>query len=240
MNPGFFDNYPMFYRDQIDIQRRLNVRHHAIIETNAQIIKDKNVVDIASNDGRWSFAAYKAGAQYVTGIEGRSDFVDMARTNFAALNVPIENYRFVVGDVFDTLRWVDPEKCDTVFCLGFLYHTLRFDELLTQIKLLKPRYLIIDTKVSPSQNCVVEVIVEETTPMNTLEDRVFHRTKVAVGWPSVPALITLLNNYNFVDHQFFPWSQYLAGAPDVNSVHQLKIYNNGSRVTVVCRNADVP
>lgn len=235
----FFDDYPHFYRDQSDIVKRLNVRHHAIIESNQKIIENKNILDIASNDGRWSFAAIKAGAAHVIGIEGRYDFYQMARKNFHDLGVDIDKHQFLQGDVFDRLKAVNAERCDTVFCLGFLYHTLRFDELFTQIKLLKPKHLIIDTKVSTSSECIVDIIIEETTPMNALEDTVLNRTKVAVGFPSVSALVTMLKNYNFVDQQFFPWPEYLAEEPDTESIHQLKIYNNGSRVTVVCRNADV-
>ena len=69
----FFDDYPLFYETSktASSKARLNVRHQAIIEANRDILKDARVLDLASHDGRWSFAALKAGAAHVTGVEAR-------------------------------------------------------------------------------------------------------------------------------------------------------------------------
>lgn len=46
------------------------------------------LLDIASHDGRWSFAAYKAGAEYVAGIEARSQLTNLAYENMQHYGVP--------------------------------------------------------------------------------------------------------------------------------------------------------
>ena len=74
----FFDEHPRFLdTGSVFTERhRLNLRHRAIIERNRDILAGARVLDIASHDGRWSFAALKAGAAHVTGIEARHDAVD--------------------------------------------------------------------------------------------------------------------------------------------------------------------
>lgn len=56
---GFFDTYPRFYETSTTgpISNRLNKRYRALIEANEAIICGKSVLDLASHDGRWSFAS---------------------------------------------------------------------------------------------------------------------------------------------------------------------------------------
>lgn len=49
---------------------RLNERYNAIIDANKTIIKNSRILDLASHDGRWSFATLKSGSEYTLGIEG--------------------------------------------------------------------------------------------------------------------------------------------------------------------------
>ena len=69
----FFDDYPRFYSTSKTgpSRHRLGARHRAIIEGNERLLVGRRVLDIASHDGRWSFAALKSGAAHVTGIEAR-------------------------------------------------------------------------------------------------------------------------------------------------------------------------
>lgn len=68
----FFDDHPEFLETSSTAagKDRLNLRHVAIIEEHCKILSGSRVLDIASHDGRWSFAALQAGATHVTGIEG--------------------------------------------------------------------------------------------------------------------------------------------------------------------------
>jgi predicted RNA methylase len=67
---------------------RLRLRHRAIVRDNAEILDGAHVLDIASHDGRWSFAAQHAGAAHTTGIEARAELVDNAVANFTHYGIP--------------------------------------------------------------------------------------------------------------------------------------------------------
>lgn len=141
---GFFDEYPRFYQTSQTSPHphRLNGRHSAVIEPFR--LAGKRVLDIASHDGRWAFAALKAGASHVTGIEPRHHLVDHANTTLKSYGV--ENFQFVVGDVFNVLNG---QKFDVVLCLGFLYHTVRHAELFDLMERTGANYVVIDTEVTP-------------------------------------------------------------------------------------------
>src|SRR4249920_3533467 len=102
---GFFDSYPRFLEtSKTGADRdRLNGRHRAIIEFNRDIIRGSRLLDIASHDGRWSFAALKAGAEHSTGIEGRADLVSRANDTFKSNGIDPESYKFIHGDAHDAL-----------------------------------------------------------------------------------------------------------------------------------------
>jgi 2-polyprenyl-3-methyl-5-hydroxy-6-metoxy-1,4-benzoquinol methylase len=90
LEPGFFDSYPRFYSTSQTGAKpnRLNKRHRALIDSNEAIIRGKSVLDIASHDGRWSLAAYRAGACHVVGIEAREHLVKSAQANMREYQVP--------------------------------------------------------------------------------------------------------------------------------------------------------
>ena len=96
------------------------------------LFEGARVLDIASHDGRWSTAALACGAKSVVGVEARPELVDHAVANLEALRPGPGRFRFIVGDVHEVLRSEDLDV-DVVLCLGFLYHTLRFNELLNGI-----------------------------------------------------------------------------------------------------------
>jgi hypothetical protein len=145
---GFFDQYPQFYRTSATspFPDRLNARHAAIVARNAGAIAGKRVLDIASHDGRWSFAALQAGAAHVTGIEPRGELIDNARGTFGQYGIDPSRHGFLQGDVFDR---IDGLEVDVVLCLGFYYHTIRHAELLDRIERTGARLVVIDTEVTP-------------------------------------------------------------------------------------------
>jgi 23S rRNA G2069 N7-methylase RlmK/C1962 C5-methylase RlmI len=73
------------------------------------------VLDIASHDGRWSFAAIQGGAAHVIGIEARDDRVTGVRETFRQYGVAEERFRFLAGDVFDVMAGEQP-RVDVVLC----------------------------------------------------------------------------------------------------------------------------
>lgn len=155
----FFDHYQHFYTTSqtSPYPHRLNGRHEAIFARNAARFAGKRVLDIASHDGRWSFAALKAGAAHVTGIEPRQELIGNARETFASYEVEASCFDFLAGDVFDLLGG---KSFDVVLCLGFYYHTIRHAELLDLIERSGAGFVVIDTEVTPT---VDEIAVSPTS-----------------------------------------------------------------------------
>jgi 23S rRNA G2069 N7-methylase RlmK/C1962 C5-methylase RlmI len=73
----FFDRFNRFYSTSRTSPwpERLHARYQAIIQENLDLLRGQRVLDVASHDGRWSFAALKAGCAHVTGMEAREHLV---------------------------------------------------------------------------------------------------------------------------------------------------------------------
>src|SRR3954470_3000649 len=56
-------------RSAVQQLNRMNERYEALFAGNRDIFKGARVLDLASHDGRYSFAALKTGAAHVTGVE---------------------------------------------------------------------------------------------------------------------------------------------------------------------------
>jgi hypothetical protein len=96
---GFFDGFTRFYSTSVTggSPNRLNQRYLACIKWNKAAIQGKRILDLASHDGRWSFAAIKAGATNVVGIEARDHLVQAAVVNLREYGVADNSFRFVWG-----------------------------------------------------------------------------------------------------------------------------------------------
>lgn len=227
---GFFDDFPRFLdtSDTAANLYRLNLRHQAMIQSNAESIRGKRVLDIASHDGRWSFAAYKAGAEYVLGIEARSHLTDLAYQNMQNYGVPRTRVEFAQGDALKELDRLDSSRFDTVFCFGFLYHIADHMLLMRKIARLQPTSLIIDTAVSTHPGSIVEVhdeAIAHESAGAVGDPGAPERT--VVGIPSKPALELMLRAAGFAVGQYYDWQH--AG---VSWVEDLKDYYLGMRVTL--------
>jgi len=236
----FFDDYPLFAATSqtASSTTRLNLRHRAIIEANTDILAGASVLDLASHDGRWSFAALKAGARHVTGVEARGALVDRAEKTFAEYGMDGATYEFVHGDVFEVLGRQDFDV-DVVLCLGFMYHTLRYPELLHGITKATSGYCIIDTKIITNQAPEVRLLPNDTrVQSNAAADSVSRGSTVVAGWPSLSALHLLLDGYDMrVDSQF-DWPGLLAEHPRAKALRTVNDYRRGHRVTLRCRRRD--
>jgi len=128
---------------------RQNWRCEILLTRNLHAVKDQTVLDLASYDGRLSYGLKKLGAKHVVAIEGRSEPVEAAKSHFEELGLEAD---FRAGDLFDYLPTVEEGVFDTICCFGFFYHTVRQYELLAQVKRIKPKYFILDTRIIPFED----------------------------------------------------------------------------------------
>lgn len=200
MHQGFFDNYRRFYQTSqtTPVPNRLNYRHAFLIERNRHLINGARVLDLASHDGRWSFAALHAGATSVTGVEARESLVESARTTFQEYGIAQASANFVVADALEAMRAMLPGMFDVIFCFGFFYHTMHHFGIMQECARLSPRAVIIDTAISASPLPMVELReVDGTAEWNSTETNQAGNGKALEGSPSLPAIIMMLQHLGF-------------------------------------------
>ncbi|MEL7174752.1 MAG: class I SAM-dependent methyltransferase, partial [Pseudomonadota bacterium] len=141
---------------------RLNARYAAMIHPNRAHFAGARVLDLASHDGRWSFAALKAGAAHVTGIEVRAKLI--ARSANIIPEQDRARVRFIEGDVFEEMPRLlaDGTGFDIVLCLGLFYHILDHDRLLRLMAAFKPGLIILDTGLVDSDEAFIHLKTEAT------------------------------------------------------------------------------
>jgi len=231
----FFDEYSIFYETSStgSHHNRLNNRYMGMIEHNKEIIKNSTILDLASHDGRWAFAALKNGAKKVIGIEARQDLIKKAESNLRSYGIPNEKFSFIQGDIFEEIKNLKNEKIDIVFCFGVYYHIMNHLLLLYEIQKLNPKFLIIDTNVEVSNQPVIymkeesAVIEGDPVPNTPIYDN-----KIIMGRPSVPALNMMLKFTNF-EFEYFDWKN--AGISDWD---HMETYRDQKRITVLAKNKE--
>jgi hypothetical protein len=223
---GFFDGYPKYYSTSVTgaAPNRLNCRHRALIVANEAIIAGKSVLDLASHDGRWSFAALSVGAERVLGIEAREHLVLNATAAFQEYGIAKDRYEFIQGDVFDEIDKIEPGSIDTVFCFGFFYHTLHHLLLLSKIARLKPKYLIIDTLIELRSVDAIYVRAEDTEGEGNVAMAGAQHT--VVGRPTRSALELMLANFGWTA-RYYDWHR--AG---IRQWDYLQDYHEGWRISL--------
>ncbi len=231
----FFEQFPRFYltSSTAPTTARLNLRYEAIVGENRDVFSGASVLDLGCHDGRWSLAALAAGARSVIGIEARPELVKAAAENLAAYGYGPDRARFITGDVHEILRTEDLDA-DVVLCLGFLYHTLRYNELLYGIRRTGARHLIIDT-FSPymmgpvaNVNVVTEQVDEEgKAAADTYTDGPW----VLVGRPNLAAIQTMLGAYGYQVERLSDWAGLLRDNPGTDNCGD---YANETRITARC------
>jgi hypothetical protein len=216
------------------------------MEQNFQLIKGKRVLDIASHDGRWSFAALQAGAAHVTGIEPRQELINSAINTFNEYGIEPSRFEFLCGDVFDHLS---NKEFDVVFCLGFYYHTIRHAELFDLIERTGAKLVVIDTEVTPVVDELPEVENDDPRavfanpygvqllldPVDDQQmaypDSLTRNGQTLVGRPSRSAVRFIAKHFGYVT-ETFDWNTYLSENPDVKS--SMVDYSEGWRDTFYC------
>jgi 16S rRNA G966 N2-methylase RsmD len=233
--PRFFDQYPRFYSTSTvsPSPERLHERYRALIAPNEELIRDKSILDLAAHDGRWSFAALKAGARHVTGIEGRAYLVESAIATAQEYGIDAARYRFIVGDLFQEIEQVPTDSIDTVFCFGFFYHTAHHMLLLSKIARLNPKHLILDTEIDETTGDLVVRLKKEKVDREgtSLVGEPGDPMHALVGKPSRSALETMLTSYGW-SFTYYDWHR--AG---IQNWRGLNDYRDGSRVSLVATRA---
>lgn len=242
---GFFDGYDRFYStsNTSPFPHRLNSRQKAIVERNVKELMGKRVLDIASHDGRWSFAALQAGATHVTGIEPRQELIDNAIETFKHYGVDSSRYNFNQGDVFEFLKG---QQFDVVLCLGFYYHTVRHAELLDLIERTGASFVVIDTEVTPfveeldvSSGMDPRLVYGNPNGIQLLRDEVddqqmaWHDSMTRngftlVGRPSRAAIKFMSDHFGY-GIESFSWSEFFAQNP--HAAEFMVDYSEGWRDT---------
>ena len=226
---GFFDDYPRFFSTSKTVphSNHLNGRFKAIIECNLKIIKNSSILDIGSHDGRWSFAALKKGAKQILGIEAREHLVNNAFRNMKAYGINENSYNFIANDISLEIKKLQPNQFDVIFCLGFLYHTIDHWNLLSEIKRLNPRFVIIDTRIDLSNERIIKLHVDYPGNEAHAVSNEPLKKEVLVATPSKPALETMLTCLGFSNFQYFDWKK------NIKNFRSLVDYYHGKRVTLV-------
>lgn len=200
MTKGFFDQYDRFYTTSKTSPwpNRLNSRYLAAIAPHQEILRGKIILDIASHDGRWSFAALASGAHHVTGVEPRSHLVKASTENMRHYAVDTSRYTFYQDDIFDFLKRNDFE-CETVLLFGYLYHTDRHSDLANLIAKTKAKNIILDTAILPRilnpHSMPIVQLVSEPTELEW--NAIGNSSYSIVGYPSREAIELVFRPHGF-------------------------------------------
>jgi hypothetical protein len=216
----FFDQYSSFVEtsETGHVLERLNARYLGLIHENRDLINGSSVLDLASHDGRFSFAALQNGASRVVGIDAEPHLVEKCLANMDRYDAPRERYEFVTGDMFDAIETVEP--CDVVFCFGILYHINDHMLLLSKIAETDPRAVIIDTNVARLDAALIEL----RNPMTGVPPNPGGQLE---GYPSRAALDVMMASFGW-SFTYFDWEE--SGLSDREQMHD---YRTRRRVSVV-------
>jgi methyltransferase family protein len=225
----FFDDYPLYFETSGTgfTPRRLNWRHKVLIEDNAGLLRGQSVLDLASHDGRWSFAGLAAGAKYTLGLEGRAELVESARVNMDQYEVPKDRYDFQAGDLHELLKRLE-QPFDVIFCFGFLYHTPFHIEVFRDMARLAKSHIIIDSEVAPDADAVIRFIYDATkNKRNSIDYTHRDSPRALVGYPSKTLIEMALNYFGFsVRH--LDW--HAQGIRNWQGIHD---YQSGKRISLI-------
>lgn len=209
---GFFDfleENPRYAGKRLSINR-LNRRHEFLVRPYLADIAGARVLDLASHDGRWSYALAAAGAASVLGIEGRADQIE--QFDSYPEGGAKERVRFVHGDVYDELpKLVERhETFDVVAVYGLYYHLMDHYGLLKLVKLLSPRLVIIDSEFHLSAAPTIRLALESTdSHLNSLAHEAEQQV-APVGIPSGPALELMAGTLGY-DVEWADWDTLARG-----------------------------
>lgn len=127
---------------------RLNWRCEILLTRNQGIIKGRRILDLASHDGRFSYACLKLGAKHVVGVEEKDHLIKHARDNMKQEGFSNDQFHFIQNDVISYLSTVNTGQFDVILCFGFFYHTSEQIRLLREVARIFPSHFILDTSLA--------------------------------------------------------------------------------------------
>jgi hypothetical protein len=130
-------------------------------------------------------------------------------------------------------------EVDVVLCLGFLYHTLRCNELLHGIRRTGARHLVLDTQAQRmlDPDPFVRVHRERSQRIGTAKTDAYSVGEyVLTGRPNLASIRLMLSCYGYEVERLSDWPRLLTDNPEVKACQD---YAVGRRITVRCRKADV-
>ena len=111
--------------------------------------------------------------------------------------------------------------------MDFLYHTIDHWNLLSEIKRLNPRFVIIDTRIDLSNERIIKLHVDYPGKEAHAVSNEPLKKEVLVATPSKLALETMLTCLGFSNFQYFDWKK------NIKNFRSLVDYYHGKRVTLV-------
>ncbi|MGE0708812.1 MAG: class I SAM-dependent methyltransferase [Planctomycetota bacterium] len=134
---------------------RLNYRFETCFEPVRDRLAGARVLELGSHDGRFTWAVLEhLGAAHVTGLERDRAAIAHAEASLAALGVAPERFRFVAGEVEDTLPLEPPGAYDAVLNTGFLYYVHDPAGLLAALRALGAVFMLFD-----GHHCSTEAVL---------------------------------------------------------------------------------
>lgn len=201
----FFNNYSSFTTKTglSNYRKRLNQRYKAIIDWNKNYIAKSSILDIASHDGRWAFAALKAHAHHVTCVEPRKNHIKWIHANMKENGADPLKYTIIQGDIHDELEKFKERQFHMVFCLGFFYHTIEHGFILRHLKRMQPDYMVFDTTIAPGKNKAILLNWEKSNNGLCAYDE--NNNNCLVGRPTRAALEDMFKWCGY-EWKYFDWS----------------------------------
>ena len=232
----FFDDYPRFYETTRTLLKpnRFQQRWEMIVGRHRPLFEKARVLDLAAHDGRWSFAALKAGAAYVEGVEARPELVDGATANFRHYGVDDAAAKFLCADVVDYLGHASLPRFDVVLNLGFLYHTMKHLQVIEGMARTGARHFVIDTSIGKGEGAFIQLMTEDADDFRNAVRADRERPKnVLVGAPSKDAVRMMLDDVGY-DCEEVDWFAHVADFAECED------YREGFRTTFVATRRAAP
>jgi len=191
-----------------------------------------NCLDVACNEGYFSFELCKRGVNRVLGFDARS--TNIKKANFLKNYFGFKNLEFFIDDI-NSIDHTKLEKFDVVFLLGLLYHVENPMMILRKIRNLTKTLCIIDTQITRFNEKItmgwgLKDQTEETfDSIGLVEEKTFEHsiTGSVTGLSFVPnksALLKMLKYAGFNEVEILP--------PIPNSHEQ---YVNSDRVILFAK-----
>jgi tRNA (mo5U34)-methyltransferase len=213
---------PIYREDHINRhEQRRRYFFDALLAVTNGSLAGMRVLDLGCNAGFWSLAAARAGADFVLGVDGRSEHVEQAQLVFEAKGVDPTRYRFETANIF-AHRF--DESFDVVLCLGLMYHVSRPVELFEIFTAVGARLVVIDTEIHPANaSCFSLRHVTIENPMTAVDHEI-------VLYPSRQAVLDLADEFGFAT---------VALKPNMTDYEGMAHYRDRRRLAFIC-SRDMP